>query len=119
MMSGGVRTGRKTDLRQDVDELTKSMRDLRATTDVILEVVNKRLSAAQAAVEALGDLGGRPPCRVVDILVGRDQYLATDGKRVTIHWTPVGLLVAENGKQVVTREYHVVFDFPMPPRLLR
>ena len=113
----GVRTGRKTDLRQDVDALTKSVASVRATVENVYDILNRQLSENRDAVRALEGLGGRPPLRVVDVLVGRDLYLGTPGKRVTIHWTQFGLLLCEEGKRFETQDYHMVLDFPATPRL--
>jgi len=101
----GVRTGRKTDLRQDVDALTKAVASVRTTVEDILTVINGQLRDSREAVRMLEGLGGRPPLRVVEVLTGFDQLMGRGGKRLAIHWTPVGLIITENGKQYVTNSY--------------
>lgn len=98
------RTGRKTDLRDDVDALTKTVNEMARTLSGVADIVSQRLRESEAAVLALGELGGRPPLRVVDVIIQPDQF-GGEGKRMTVHWTPVGLILTENGQQHVTQSY--------------
>ncbi len=72
---------------------------------------------AEGEARAYHQLGGEVPCKVVEIRTG-DPFDRSRGG-ISVHWTPVGLLVYENGKRLVTRDVQLVFETVSPTQRWR